>query len=117
MRISDWSSDVCSSDLHDARRWDFLDADTRNPAFERFFRDHIRKLLWLRGGTRSLSKANYNLTRLEYLLHLFPDARIVIPIRDPIWHIASLLKQHRLFYRGQQEDARELRHLHRVGHF
>jgi hypothetical protein len=103
--------------LHDAQRRDFLDADTRNPPFERFFRDHIRKLLWLRGGTRYLSKANYNLTRLEYLLRLFPDARIVIPIRDPIWHIASLIKQHRLFCRGQHEDSRALRHLQRVGHF
>src|SRR3546814_13043863 len=26
------------STLHDARRWDFLDAATRNPSFERFFR-------------------------------------------------------------------------------
>ena len=103
--------------LHDARRQDLLDGDSSNPAFERFFRDHVRKLLWLRGGTRYLSKANYNLSRLEYLLRLFPDARIVIPIRDPIWHIASLVKQHRLFCRGQHEDPRALRHLQRTGHF
>lgn len=104
-------------ELHGARRQDLLDGESSNPQFEHFFRDHVRKLLWLRGGTRYLSKANYNLSRLEYLLRLFPDARIVIPIRDPIWHIASLVKQHRLFCRGQHEDLRALRHLQRAGHF
>ena len=103
--------------LHDVPAADLLDADTRNPRFERFFRDHVRKLLWLRGGTRYLSKANYNVSRLDYLLHLFPDARIIIPIRDPVWHIASLIKQHRLFCKGQQEDPRALHHFQRVGHF
>lgn len=104
-------------ELHGAQRQDLLDGESGNPEFERFFRDHIRKLLWLRGGTRYLSKANYNLSRLEYLLRLFPDARIVIPIRDPIWHIASLVKQHRLFCQGQHEEPRALRHLQRAGHF
>ena len=53
-----------------------------NPEFERFYRDHIRKLLLVRGGTRYASKGNYNVTRLEYLLRIFPDARFVIPIRE-----------------------------------
>lgn len=103
--------------LHAVPPRDHLDADTHHPAFERFFSEHVRKLLWLRGGRRYLSKANYNLSRLGYLLRLFPDARIVIPVRDPVWHIASLMKQHRLFCAGQGEDPRALRHFQRVGHF
>jgi hypothetical protein len=64
-----------------------------------------------------LSKGNYNVTRLEYLLKLFPDARFVIPVRDPVWHVASLMKQHALFCQGCSGHPEALRHLQRVGHF
>lgn len=103
--------------LHGVGSEDFLDGRTSCPAFERFYSDHIRKLMWLRGGTRYLSKANYNVSRLEYLLKMFPDARFVIPVRDPVWHVASLMKQHRLFCAGQHQDSRASRHLRRAGHF
>lgn len=76
--------------LHETSTSSVLDHRTSNAAFERFYRDHIRKLLRVRGGDRYLSKGNYNVTRLEYLLKLFPDARFVIPVREPTWHIASL---------------------------
>lgn len=102
---------------HDPGRSAVLDANTDSAAFEAFYRDHIRKLLLLRGGSRYVSKGNYNLTRLEYLLRLFPDARFVIPVRDPLWHIASLMKQHRLFCEGQRDNARAVAHLQRAGHF
>jgi Sulfotransferase family len=105
------------TDLHNPSEPAVLDEHSENPAFERFYRDHIRKLLLIRGGRRYLSKDNYNITRLAYLLKLFPDARILIPVREPIWHIASLIRQHRLFSRGQQAHPRALAHLNRVGHF
>lgn len=103
--------------LHEPGRSAVLDAATHNPAFEAFYRDHVRKLLLLRGGRRYVSKGNYNITRLEYLLRLFPDARFVIPIRDPVWHIASLIKQHRLFCEGERSEPRASVHLRRAGHF
>jgi hypothetical protein len=103
--------------LHDPARNAVLDRDTSHPAFERFYRDHIRKLLRVRGGRRYLAKGNYNVTRLEYLLRLFPDARFVIPVRDPLWHVASLVKQHALFCRGGAQNPAAVRHLQRVGHF
>lgn len=103
--------------LHDAAHSAVLDAGTHNAAFESFYRDHIRKLLLLRNSSRYVAKGNYNTTRLEYLLSLFEDARFVVPIRDPVWHVASLMKQHRLFCAGQQENPRALTHLQRVGHF
>lgn len=103
--------------IHDPAVSDRLDGSVRYPAFEAFYRDHIRKLLWLRGGRRYLTKANYNVTRLEYLLSLFPDARFVVPVRSPVWHVASMMKQHALFCAGERQDRRASRHLHRVGHF
>lgn len=100
------------------RVWDetFSD-DAVHPEFEDFMRAHMRKLLFVRGGERYLAKANYNTTRLDYLLKLFPDARFVVPIRGPVWHIASLMKQHRLFVQGEVEHPEARAHLARAGHF
>ncbi len=64
------------------RLWDeTFTREASHPEFEAFLNAHIRKLLFLREGMRYLAKANYNVTRLEYLLKLFPDARFVVPIR------------------------------------
>ena len=104
-------------DLHDARRCHALDATTSNPAFERFYRDHIRKLLLIAGRTRYATKGNYNLTRMAYLQQLFPDARFVLPVRRPREHIASLMKQHQIFTAAAKRHPRSVAHLDRVGHF
>jgi hypothetical protein len=53
--------------LHDPDASAVLDAETGNEEFEAFYRDHIRKMLLIRGGKRYLSKANYNVSRLLYL--------------------------------------------------
>lgn len=103
--------------LHDPRRRNTLGADASNPEFERFYRDHIRKLLLISGRTRYAAKGNYNLSRLEYLLKLFPDARFVLPVRRPREQVASLIKQHRLFAAAARKHPRSVAHLDRVGHF
>ncbi len=103
--------------IHDPETNAVLSATTEHPRFERFYRDHLRKLLLLRGGRRYLAKGNYNVTRLGYLLKLFPGARFVLPVRDPLWHIASLMKQHRLFCDAESRNPRVLRHMRRSGHF
>jgi hypothetical protein len=94
-----------------------LDRGSSHPAFEDFYRDHIRKILYIREGRRYLTKCNYSLTRLAYLSKLFPDARFVVPVREPLWHVASLTKQHRLFCEEETTDPRILAHMRRVGHF
>jgi hypothetical protein len=102
---------------HDPEKVNILDSSTSNPAFEDFYRDHLRKILHVRSGRRYLSKGNYNITRIGYLQKLFPDARFIVPIRDPTWHVASLMKQHQLFCREEERDPRILRHMQRIGHF
>lgn len=103
--------------LHEPSESAVLDEGTEHPAFEAFYRDHIRKLLVLRGAPRYLAKGNYNVTRLRYLKKLFPDARFVVPIREPAGHIASLMNQHRLFSAAGAEDERVVDHLRRSGHY
>jgi hypothetical protein len=103
--------------IHDASVHQVLDETTTHGAFEQFYRDHIRKLLAVRGGTRYGAKNNYNISRLGYLHKLFPDARFVIPVRDPLGHIASLMKQHRLFCAMEEQEPKVLRYMQHVGHY
>lgn len=103
--------------VHDPAESNILDERTDNPPFEAFYRNHLCKLLRLRGGSRYLSKGNYNVTRLEYLLKLFPDARFLIPLRGPVWHVASFMRQHALFCEGERRNPRALEHMRRVGHY
>lgn len=103
--------------LHDPERDQRLDERTSNPAFERFYRDHIRKLLLVRNRKRYLAKGNYNTTRLRYIRKLFPDARFVVPVRHPVNQVASLVKQDRLFEQASADDPRVPRQLGMSGHF
>lgn len=102
--------------LHDPRQSQLFTAADSHPEFERFYRNHIRKLLLARRGERYLCKGNYHVTRMEYLLRLFPDARFIIPVREPVSHVVSLMRQHERF-REAGGDPRVARHMALVGHF
>ncbi|TMW14213.1 sulfotransferase [Alloalcanivorax gelatiniphagus] len=102
---------------HDPDHSSVLGRDDRHPDFEAFYDQHIRKLLAIRERRRYLAKGNYNLARLGYLHRLYPDARFLVMIRDPVWHIASLMKQQALFVAGETAEPRALEHMRRVGHY
>lgn len=102
---------------HEAGTDQRLDAAITNPRFEAFYTLQIRKLLAARGRARYLCKGNYNLARLAYLKRLFPDARFVIPVRNPLAHVSSLIKQHRLFCELTRASPSVSSHLERTGHF
>jgi hypothetical protein len=103
--------------LHDPSESQHLESSTNNESFENFYRDHLRKILLIRGGSRYLSKANYNLTRIQYLETLFPEPKFIIPIRHPVSHIASSQKQHELFNETAKKNAKTINYLKHVGHF
>lgn len=92
--------------LHDPSRSNVLDDSALNSEFETFFKDHIRKLLLVRGRSRYVSKNNPCLTRMRYLRRIFPDARFLLYVRNPIDHAASVLKQDRLFTDLARDDQR-----------
>lgn len=102
---------------HDPRVSNVLGRDDSHPEFEAYYRAHLRKLVLAEGATRYAAKANYHVARLEYLLRLFPDARFLIPVREPADHIASLARQHRRFSEGQRRNPRALCHMRWVGHY
>jgi len=103
--------------IHDPDVNNILAKDDFDLTFNQFYQEHIKKILFIRGGQRYLSKANYNVSRLEYLHHLFPDALFIVPVRNPVNHIASLVKQHNLFCTAEQSDPQVLTYMQRLGHF
>ncbi|MFX1438180.1 MAG: sulfotransferase, partial [Promethearchaeota archaeon] len=91
-------------DLHNEKVSNILTKNNVNRKFEKFYRNHIKKLIINQNCVRYLAKNNYLVSRLEYLLKIFPNSRILLIIRNPIEHIASLIKQTKLFRRLEQEN-------------
>ncbi|HSK41347.1 MAG TPA: sulfotransferase [Arenibaculum sp.] len=105
-------------------------AADRNSEFETFLNAHMRKIVALRadargdaescedGGTlRYLSKNNANVARLELLPALFPDCRILVPVRAPWGHVRSLHHQHARFLDLHGTDGFGRSYMAWLGHF
>lgn len=104
-------------DCHDPQKTNVLGADAAYPEFASFYKTHLAKLLAAETATRYAAKANYHVARLAYLVRLFPNAKILLPVRAPTDHVASLLRQHERFCRGQREHPRALAYMQHSGHF
>lgn len=98
------------------RPWETLE----HPDFARFFENHIRKqlLLGAQGAERRyLSKNNMNVARLPVLRHLYPDADILVPYRNPVQQASSLLRQHRRFLELHEQDPFSRQYMRGIGHY
>jgi hypothetical protein len=104
-------------DTHNPHINNVLTPKKQNHAFNTFYQSHIQKILKIRNKSRYLAKGNYNILRLEYLQSIYPDAKFIIPIRDPISHIASLVKQHALFCEEEHKNPDILEYMTQIGHF
>ncbi len=84
----------------------------------RFYRDCLRRQLYLNGGDKThLAKNPVFAGRIEALLETFPDARIVVPVRNPYETIPSLLKLMRSSWkRLRWEEERQQRCLALLAH-
>jgi hypothetical protein len=102
--------------IHDESNYSVLDGTTSNPAFERFYREHLCKLALVRGRTRYVSKAIMCVIRMQYLRRLFPDARFLLYVRNPIDHVASLIKQDRIWAEIEKTDPRQIEIIELTGH-
>jgi hypothetical protein len=87
-----------------------------------FFRKHFAKIVALRckdrmESGRYISKNNCNIARLDLIPIMFPDAKIVMPIRSPMEHAASLHRQHSNFLERHKTDVFAKRYMRDIGHF
>lgn len=98
------------------------DAGDRNAEAEDFLRKHFAKIIALRCPERKqtaryISKNNGNVARIPLLRAIFPAAAIVVPVRDPLTHAASLWRQHLNFLRQHAEDPFVQRYMGDIGHY
>jgi hypothetical protein len=78
-----------SLDFYHVDRW----PERRRRRLMRFYQNCVRRQLYLNGGDKiHLSKNPVFAGRVEALIETFPDACIVVPIRNPNETIPSLLK-------------------------
>lgn len=103
--------------LHDVSRSNILDQNTSNPAFERFYREHLRKMLVIRNGKRYVSKENYCFSRMRYLLKVFADAKFVLLVRDPMRHVPACIKTSGQVKAAQRKYPYVIEHFKDAGHY
>ena len=65
---------------------------------------------------RYLSKNNLNYRRIDFLVSLFPYSIFLIPVREPLQHSYSLLKQHEHFIKLQQDNNFVTRYMNYLNH-
>jgi hypothetical protein len=101
-------------------------AEDRKPDAEQFLKRHMAKVIRARLAqgkgdaartARYCSKNNANIARIPYLVEAFPSCRIIVPVRRPECHAASLLRQHQNFLKLQAEDDFIKRYMRDIGHF
>lgn len=105
---------------------DLWSEDDFCPEASGLFRNHFRKIISLRhpetiegkqADIRYLSKNNANIARLNLLPKLFPGCRVVIALREPSAHAASLHRQHLNFLELHSRDGFSARYMRDIGHF
>jgi len=90
--------------------------------FAKFLTSHMRKVIYLRKtdatpGPRYISKNNLNIARFGFLRKTFPDAIFIVPVREPVSHAQSLLRQHKNFMGIHGEDVFSKKYMADIGHY
>jgi hypothetical protein len=97
--------------------WDRHD----NDEFRQVFRSHLRKVIKLRQRNptvvpRYVSKNNGSIARTGAVVASCPDATIVVVMREPVQHAASLLRQHLQFLAIHERDPFAKEYMKGIGH-
>ena len=100
-------------------RADDMDAEGE---FEPFLKNHMRKVIVLRAigegvQVRYVSKNNANIARIRTITRMFPEAIILVPFRQPLEQVGSMLRQHRRFEQIHAREAFTRRYMEDIGHF
>jgi hypothetical protein len=95
--------------------------ESTNREFAEVFRRHLKKVVKLRQRNAALvpryvSKNNGSIARTGAVLECCPDATIVVVMREPVQHAASLLRQHRQFLDIHAHDRFAREYMEGIGH-
>lgn len=98
-----------------AEHLDFYHVDDRWPERKRrrvmqFYKECLRRQIMLNGRNLThLSKAPIHCGRVESLIQTFPDARFVVPMRNPYETIPSFLKLMQMAWSARKRSETEMR--------
>jgi hypothetical protein len=98
-----------------AQDLDFYYVDDRWPATKKrrvmqFYKECVRRQLVLNGpGLMHLSKAPIHCGRVESIIETFPDARFVVPVRNPHETIPSFLKLLQFAWSARKRSEQDMR--------
>ena len=82
-------------------------------SFEKIFKIFIQKILYLRKKKNYLSKNNLNILRINYLKKIFPDAKFIFCVRNPLDVINSQTKLDGIFTKSNEFSN----YLEAIGHY
>ena len=78
--------------------------------------NYIQLVVLSNNKSKYLSKNNLNYKRIDIIQSIFPDSIFLIPIREPLQHVNSLLNQYLHFSQLQREDDFIRRYMNYLGH-
>lgn len=88
-------------DFYHVDRW----SERKRRRLMRFYRECVRRQLALNGGGVHLSKNPTFCGRVETLIEIFPDAKFIVPMRNPYETIPGLLKMLQTAWQLRGRDA------------
>lgn len=97
-------------------------ANDKKEEAQTYFVEHMKKIIALRrpdrlNDGRYISKNNGNIARLDLIGKMFAEAKILIPVRQPVEHAASMLLQHRNFIERHKKEPFIRRYMADLGHY
>jgi len=95
---------------------------TGNVDFRDYFHEHLRKIISLRllesaSVGHYVSKNNANIARIKVIKSIFPDAVIIVPLRDPVEQSISLWQQHHNFLNQHATKEFIYKYMEDIGHY
>lgn len=98
------------------------DVDDRKEKAHTFLTEHMKKIIALRRPDRKydgryISKNNANIARIALISKMFPESKIVVPLRHPVEHAASMLNQHQNFIEMHEKERFIGRYMADLGHY
>lgn len=89
---------------------------TNSSERDKLYKEYISLILKKYKKTRYLSKNNQNLKRLIRINKIYPNAKILIPFRDPLQHSNSILYQHMRFLSEKENHPFTIQYMRLIGH-
>jgi len=94
----------------------FWETFSDNYESHKLYKEYISLILKKNKKIRYLSKNNQNLKRLIDISKIYPDAKILIPFRNPLQHANSILHQHEHFLNEEENYPFAIEYMRLIGH-